>query len=400
MFDADGDSEFLYNIPHRPVFQALSALLFWGGVVTAIVYAVRPFRHRAVGNDEAARQLGATFLLLWWFAGIVPGFLSVPAGSLGHTILAQSAAYILLALPLLPFQNLAARNRHLALLVPLGGVLVLILIAARDLPDYFLRWPEQGNVRYLYRADIREVAGYLLDHPSLTDAGVSGLLPGPWDRLALEIELGSNPLAGSDEAFPRLRWFDPRRAILLETAGEQAAVLAGYPIVETAYHELYQWIEGETAGGYSLAQVAGDYPPLVEEICFEYGLCLAGYRFDRGSGSLDLLWRVAESPQLPQSELVSKPPPPGVYDGPRLAVFAQMLDGQGNFLVGDDGLWVDPTTLQVGDLFMQQHRLLPVTGVGDARLLVGLYDPLTGARILTTAGQDSVELDPDDAEFR
>ncbi len=395
MFDANGDSEFLYNIPHRPVFKALTALLFWGGVLTAIVYAVRPFRRRAAGPDAATNQLGATFLLLWWFAGIFPGFLSVPAGSLGHTILAQSAAYILLALPLLPFQGWTARNRRLAALVPLGGVLLLTLVAGRDLPDYFLRWPAQGNVRFLYRADIREVAGYLQANPSLVDAGISSLLSGPWDRLALEIDLGRDPLAGSDNDAPHLRWYDPRRAILLETGGEPAVVLAGYPVVETVYDELYHWLEGETAGGYSLAEVAGDYPLLDAEICFENGLCLAGYHFDRESGSLDLLWRVAERLQLPQSELVSKPPPPDVYDGLRLAVFAQLLDGQGDFLVGDDGLWVDPTTLRAGDLFMQQHRLLPISSADDRRVLVGLYDPFTGQRILTTAGQDSVELEPD-----
>lgn len=400
MFDADGDSEFLYNIPHRPVFKSLTALLFWIGMLTAVTYAVRPFLRRVTVNNESVNQLGATFLLLWWFAGIVPGFLSVPAGSLGHTILAQSAAYILLALPLLPLQRWTTRKHRFAVLVPLGGVLVLTLIAARDLPDYFSRWPEQGNVRFLYRADIREVAGYLQDHPSLTDAGISGLLPGPWDRLALEIDLERDPLAGSNDESPRLRWFDPRRAILLRAAGEQAVVLAGYPAVETVYDELYQWVEGETAGGYSLAEVAFDYPMLAEEICFTNGLCLAGFRFDQRSGSLDLIWRVAKPIRLPQNELVSKPPPPGVYDGPRLAVFAQIVGAQGNFVTGDDGLWVDPATLRTGDLFMQQHRLPPASAADDVRLLVGLYDPFTGERILTTSGQDNVELDPNDAEFR
>ena len=32
-------------------------------------------------------------------------------------------------------------------------------------------------------------------------------------------------------------------------------------------------------------------------------------------------------------------------------------DENGDFLVGDDGLWVDPYTLQQGDRFIQQHLL-------------------------------------------
>ena len=37
--------------------------------------------------------------------------------------------------------------------------LALVLpIALRDLPDYFVTWPQRGQTRFLYRADIRELA--------------------------------------------------------------------------------------------------------------------------------------------------------------------------------------------------------------------------------------------------
>src|SRR5690606_15393494 len=40
MFHADGDDEFLYNIPGRPIFGPLWGLVFWGGVAVALWYAL------------------------------------------------------------------------------------------------------------------------------------------------------------------------------------------------------------------------------------------------------------------------------------------------------------------------------------------------------------------------
>src|SRR5690606_7042336 len=115
--------------------------------------------------------------------------------------------------------------------------------------------------------------------------------------------------------------------------------------------------------------------------CFENGLCLSGMDGDPAIGQVDLLWSVAQSFSLPEIPLVSKPPPPGVYDGPRLAVFAQLVDEDGAVLVGDDGLWVDPATLWPGDVFMQRHLLPVPAGSTPQALLVGLYDPFTGERV-------------------
>jgi hypothetical protein len=111
------------------------------------------------------------------------------------------------------------------------------------------------------------------------------------------------------------------------------------------------------------------------------------------SAILELDWQVAEPFLLPDIPLISNPPPPGVYAGPRLAVFAQLQDGQGKFLVGDDGLWVDPLTLQPGDRFLQQHRLDAPDGQQGVSVVFGLYDPMSGERILTEDGQDALRLD-------
>ncbi len=85
MFHATGDPEWLYNLPGRPVFGPTGAVLFFLGLGVALWRWRRP-------------EYG--FLLLWLVAGISPALLTLPPASLGHTILAQPAAYLLAALPL------------------------------------------------------------------------------------------------------------------------------------------------------------------------------------------------------------------------------------------------------------------------------------------------------------
>lgn len=153
-------------------------------------------RHQQIEPAAERRGLTAIFLLLWWLAGIAPAFISIPPASLGHTILAQPATYILAALVVGRLEvgdwRLSTKSPISNLQSVLGifaAILLIGSIAARDLPDYFQRWPERGMVRFLYRADIQNVADYVNSNPEMTDFGISGGLAGPWDRLALEIGL-------------------------------------------------------------------------------------------------------------------------------------------------------------------------------------------------------------------
>ncbi len=402
MYHATGDGEWLYNIPKRPLFNAVGAVFFWGGVLLAIVdvgSALWLWLRRRSEPTAVSRALPAAFLLLWWLAGIAPAFISVPPASLGHTILAQPATYILAALPI---GRLAMREWRLGVHLPLAtrysplailaALLLIASIAARDLPDYFQRWPERGMVRFLYRADIQDVADYVNANPELTDFGISGLLAGPWDRMALQIGLHNN-----DEVRPR--WFNVERALLLSPP----LSFVGFPETAAAYQPLLNPVAPPaTAGFYSLAQTEAQMlaERSEERICFTNGLCWLTAVFDPATNHLELGWQVGETLELPPMPLISNPPPPGVYAGPRLQVFAQLLDAEGNFLVGDDGLWVDPVTLQPGDTFLQQHWLnLPEDVVAETPALsgpevavFGLYDPMTGERIRTVDGRDHLSL--------
>lgn len=397
MFHGDGDDEWLYNIPFRPVFGPIGAVIFWLGVLTALWYALKPVLHSGLkaarGSPMSSNpplEAACAFVLIWWLVGISPGFISVPAASLGHTIIAQSAVYILVALPLLPFSKLLLRRfpgnkKRNTMLVAVLGALLIFSIALRDLPDYFQEWPSRGMTRFLYRAEIKELAGFLNEHQEMTDFGVTGLLAGPWDRIALEIDI-------ENQEAVRPRWYNPDRVVMLRIGGDPAFTFIGYPDAKLLDEDRYQTIAGQSAGEFQLASVDTGDAPQGEMTCFTNGLCLLSADYLPEEEALELIWFVSRPLDLPSIPLISNPPPPGVYAGPRLSVFAQSLNADGELLVGDDGFWVDVLGLRTGDQFLQSHNLaLPNNGTPSV-IVFGLYDPMTGERIPTENGRDRLSL--------
>ncbi len=386
MFHATGDPEWLYNIPNRPVFNLLGGALLWAGVALCL-WRWRQPRH--------------FFLLLWFALGLLPAFVSTPPASLSHTILAQPAAYILPALALTE-----ARSRISNLKPPMRLLLLLILhcslfifLAAnayRDLRDYFTVWPQQSMVRFLYRADYRDAARYLDAHPEITDVAISSTLLGPWDRLALEVDTQRDDV--------NVRLFNPERA-LLWTAGDapSTVLLTSFPRPAPPIDGFLEEAEPPETISPHLTLYAIRNPQFAicnpqSAICnlqFTNGLELLEARWVDEEPLLLTTWLVAAPLDLPPMPIVANPPPPGVYSGPRLAIFTHLLAADGTFLVGDDGLWVDPLTLRPGDRFVQIHRfaLPPAAPAGPYVLELGLYDPRTGERwpVLGSDGQPGLD---------
>jgi 4-amino-4-deoxy-L-arabinose transferase-like glycosyltransferase len=390
MFHATGDPEALYNLPDRPVFNIVGGLLFWTGVLLCLIRWRRP------------RYF---FLILWLGVGLLPTVLSVPPASLSHSILVQPLTYLLPALALT--EGYRAVQRRLApgldvsystaMLVALVCVF-LVPVTYRDLRDYFWRWPRYDFVRFLYRADYRDAAVYLDDNLEIQDWAVGSLLMGPWDRLALDVDVQRDDAA--------VRLFDPQRALVFASGASPAsALLTSYPPPAAPIARLLQ---EDSAGQLVHSGASFSHYLLKPETHLDQDVPLA--RFDNGLeliaadwdewGSTETpgneavlltVWRVAETLDLPQIPVVANPPPPGVYSGPRLAAFTHLLAPDGAFLVGDDGLWVDPLTLRPGDQFVQLHRFaVPVDAPdGPYAVELGLYDPKTGQRwsVLDAAGE-------------
>jgi 4-amino-4-deoxy-L-arabinose transferase-like glycosyltransferase len=387
MFHASGDPEWLYNISNRPVFDLLGGALLWFGVAVCL------FRWRQPRY----------FLILGWLGlGLSPAFISIPAASLSHTILVQPVAYIL---PTLALSGLRRWLRLDGTASFLYGLLVVVFVstnAIRDLRDYFIIWPERGMVRVLYRADHREVASYLDTHPEINDVAIGSAMMGPWDRIALEVDIEREDVA------PRL--FNPERA-LVWAAGDAppqatAVLITSWPDPAPLIADLLQEVEAEESGPRGgpaateashlalyvtapVSQALSGSPSALSGTQFANGLVLDGARWldpdSLAPGQEAILltsWHVAGPLDLPPIPIIAQPPPPRTYAGSRLAVFAHLLDGDGQMLASDDGLWVDPLTLQSGDRFVQIHRLAIPDGAseGPYALDLGLYDPKTDER--------------------
>jgi len=381
MFHATGDPEWLYNIPHRPVFNLLGGVLLWAGAALCL-YRWRQPRY--------------FFLLLWFALGLLPAFVSTPPASLSHIILAQPVAYILPALvvgKLVDWETgrLVQWETGTKVIGCLLAFLFLTTNAARDLRDYFVAWPQAGLVRFLYRADYREAARYLDGHPEVVDVAIGSTLLGPWDRLALASDLRREDV--------QVRVFNPEWALLLPAGPAPVILPTTFPTLAPAFEALIGGAPAQEKGGLRLYRPAAGLalPGDDLSVAFANGLELMGVTWPEGEplpgreAVAWLTWLVARPLDLPPIPIVAHPPPPGVYSGPRLAAFAHLLAVDGTFLVGDDGLWVDPLTLRPGDRFIQAHRfaLPPDAPAGPYTLEVGLYDPLDGQRwaVLDAAGQ-------------
>jgi len=389
MFHATGDPEWLYNVAGRPVFNLLGGVLLWLGVALCVI---------------RWRQPRYAYLLLWLGVGLAPAFVSHPPASLSHTMLDQPAAYILPALFLKEAWSGTARQEFrgrawLRVAWGLGLIAFLVTNPARDLVDYYVTWPQDDMTRVLHRADYRDAARYLGQHPEITDVAITGTLFGPWDRLALEID------TQRDVA---IRLFNPDRALVcLAGDGPSDVLLTAWPEPDPPITDLLQ-AHGDPVAVLSPRLMHQTVAPVCEPrsqeplVIFSNGLALAEAYWMEGmepapghEAVLLTNWHVAEPLDLPPMDVIANPPPPGVYSGPRLAVFAHVLAADGMLVAGDDGLWVDPYTLQVGDRFIQVHRFQIAADAPAAPydVAIGLYDPMDGERWSVRAGAEGAAAD-------
>lgn len=378
MFHASGDSEWLYNIAGRPVFNLLGGLALWSGVALCL----RRWREPEF------------FLLLPWLGlGLSPAFISVPPSSLGHTILAQPVAYVLPALALEEFRAWFRLRGGWSSVWVLLMVAVIATNAVRDVYDYFFVWPQRGMVRFLYRAEYREAARFLDAHPEITDVSIGSGLMGPWDRIALEVDIQRQGVA------PRL--FNPQRALVWPAGGDAVVLLPTWPEPSPFADALLE-SGSSLSSGLSLHNLAAlpDSALTTPEKWKSVPMPAFGYTFANGLTLVDLwwagaddasgegvgqllaLWHVSDELDLPPMPVVAQPPPPEVYAGPRMSALVHLLDANGELLATDDGLWLDPLTLRSGDQFAQLHCF---SGLYDSSshpdgLQLGLYDPKTNER--------------------
>lgn len=187
MFTLRGEPQWLYNVAGRPVFDLLTSLFFYAGLVLCVA-RLRDWR------------CGVT--LLWLLVGLGPGLVSPPPASFNHTLAAQPAVYLVLALGVDAAWERLARWRAWA--GPLMVALLLTLNGVLSCWAYFVTWASASEVRELYQGGITAVAHELDAHDPPGPVAVGAPYVSywhPWNAVGFDLALRREDLS--------VRWFNP-----------------------------------------------------------------------------------------------------------------------------------------------------------------------------------------------
>jgi 4-amino-4-deoxy-L-arabinose transferase-like glycosyltransferase len=393
MFTLKGDDLWLYNIPGRPLLDAVTGILFFLG----IFIAVRRFR-----------RIEYALALFWLLAGIFPSLLTGVTASSLRSIAAQPVVYLLVAigaieamrsLPL-SVTDRQGKGRGWGAALALPVIILLVAIAVRTAYDYFVVWGQARDVRVAYHTTLFEIARYL-DRAAEPNAvvAISSIYPERYhDPYAMAMTLNREDISR--------RWFTgsfvdmfgaPHASLVFPIGSPVYVITQAVAPVDAAFAELFA-AHAEKSAAIDLRP--DDFNPRFEVYRFdaeravrealESAARLPGITsFD---GVLRLLAYDIRTPQARPGDTVevmtywqfTSPLP----FAKQAVLFTHALGGDAGraVLAQQDSLDVPLESLATGDVFAQVHRFVipPDAAPGAYPLEVGVYTREDGARLPVT----------------
>lgn len=365
MFSLRGDPEWRYNLAGRPLFDPLTSLLFYGGLLISITRFKKP---------EYA------FLLLWLPLNLITSAITRNSPSTLRAIGALGAIYILPSIAIVAaWRWLTQRKGESAKRVAMGAIAALFLATALfTYRDYFLLWAQNPEVRKIYRADLTEVAHYLSQLEGGTIC-ISAEFAADLDQQVLNYMLGK-PLF--------IRWFNGGRSLVFPASEEAIYIFpatgplreewkgdyfSGLPVADSVLDpqgepafQAYRLDSGDMAG---LQKIQPRYPLSAN---LDNKIEILGYDLASPPQAgeplqLVLYWRVLGRAR-------------GDID---YSFFLHLVDLRGYLWAQADSLGYPPSSWQEGDLVAEWFTLPipPDTPPRQYRLQVGLYDRATGKKV-------------------
>jgi hypothetical protein len=378
MFTFAGDPESLYNLPGRPVFDWITGIFFYLGIIFCLI---------------RLRHFESGFALIWLIVGLAPAFVSIPAASFSHTIAALPVVYIIAAVgAVAPLSWLSdkmtrgsqqddkMRSASKIVLSPFQLIVMSALItisAYLTIRDYFGTWANDPFVRFQYHAPTREVAEWL-NSQSVTDVAI-GTNPNELalDPVALRLDMPRHISA---------RWFNAEAALVRLDNGPTlfTAMQAPGSALQQVLTDQGEFQMGQTSFKAYTIQTYPRIAPL--DGTFDGGhLILRG-----GTGVPDQV-RPGDTLTWRTYWLVSPP-----LSQPRLKMFLHVLNDQGKVIIGSDREDINFATLRSNDAFLQISQI-KVPGdlqPGQYPVEIGWYNPETGERLKRDDGSDRFLLTP------
>ena len=400
-----GDQFLAYNIPGRPVFDAVSAVFFVVGLVVCVARRRRP---------------AYAFLLLWFAVGILPSLITGPTANTTRNAAALPAVYLI---PAIGFVALAGKMRSkeeephaknakdaknakknpLRSLRPSRSLREgLLILAALWLAfaafvsgrDYFARWANMPEVRGAYQSTLVAALGHVAaNYPDADPVVFSSVYPGAAHDPSITFVLAADRPALSQTA----RWADARYALAIPPGASLAVVPHSTP----PHPALLPWLGAlETVEmrpddpdpRFTVYELDGDRAAAdlaawaVPPVAFGGAVELVAARWLAESA------RPGETAELLTAWRVLDPTRAGPAGPPTFAtdavLFTHVLDGTGGLLTQRDSLDAPSWAWQAGDLLVQIHVLaVPASAApGDYAAVAGLYDRATGVRLPTATG--------------
>ena len=373
MFTFGGDPVPRYNLPGRPVFDPITGLFFYLGLLLAI---------------RRWREPRNLFALIWLPLGLLPSMLSDSAPSF---LRASASLPVTFLFPALALDWLLRRPA-----AAWGVVIVLALGGAFTLRDYFVVWPNQTDVREVYRSDLAAAARWIEQQPGDQPIVVASTNPRDLDPFLYDFELsGRHEIKWIDRAFALVFPATPAKLIspafspidpaLRDRFLTQPSFLGTFDDGSTAFevYDLAPVTDSAISSQLITTALGNDATTLTAPIDLGHSLQFLGYQTDEAlqPGSplrLTLYWRVSHdvgAQQLP------------------LSLFVHLLDERGEFAAGRDLLAFPTAGWRDGDVWVQQNDV-PVPAQlspGKYQLEMGVYSQADNVRwrVYDAAGKDT-----------
>ena len=367
VFSFKGDPRWTYSLPGRPLFDPLTAVFFYGGLLLTIFRFRRPTY---------------AFVLFWLLVGLIPSAITPQAPSTVRMVGAMPVVYLMPAIGISWLwqrvqQNQPTYKQNLALKFAAGLIgIVFILNLFLTVRDGFFRWPREPETREKYQTIMLDIAHDLEDGPSDGVVIADGFYR-PITADSLKRDLGRDISA---------RWVQTGGgeggAIVLPDANNARIYVPEYVALDTDLmhiaglgpEPIYRSSGEPSYAVYALGEKT-KLPVVEKEITFGEKITLVGYDIsvipNQQSIQLLTIWRVEDV--LPAD----------------LASFVHWIDENGVIVSQHDGFDAAPETLQKGDLVIQRHILpIPEPFPDEASSLhIGFYSRGDGSRLLRGDGE-------------
>ncbi|UCG24137.1 MAG: hypothetical protein JSW55_18770, partial [Chloroflexota bacterium] len=255
-------------------------------------------------------------------------------------------------------------------------LLLFIFNVGRTWRAIFHTWPTKEEVQFVWQQALTDAASYLDSQPGGGPVAVGGWTPETMDPPTMELTLKREDLS--------LRYFDPGRAVIIPAADQAQTGRIIHPTALPLHPNLSQHlstvgVQPEPLGTFTFYEVGDEVmaaemfnnPP---EASFGGEISLLNYHLveDDDSTELIAIWRVDKPPTADRS------------------FFVHLLDESGAIVGQDDAQGAPAAHWQTGDIIIQQHDVNLPDATGQFQIRVGVYDPRSGIRLLSTDGADHV----------